>query len=404
MISLNINYKYNRSELCAIGAIYDTDKSSLRKNVTADRHCHPYTLFYDSLFKNQRNNELNIAEIGILEGSSLLMWREYFRNSHLYGFEYKDELIEKFLNNYDNTNITLSKIDVTNRDSIISAFKTVDVMYDIIIEDSTHDFYDQMRVVLNIHQYLKPGGIMIIEDVYKKYNEAAYIEVLQPILDQFEKYYFVTLDHCNKNSTGWDNDKLLVLIKKGEPIFKNTNKITIITPSYRVENIPKLKASIDFNYVNEWIIVYDGNKITENPNLFENNNEQNKIREFVYKGDGISGNPQRNFALSNMRFDDTYLYFLDDDNIIHNDLYKLLDIIDNDKIYTFNQVDRIKGDKFGIGVIDSAMVLIDYKKCKTARWSPNIYDADGLYILENYLNNRENWIYVDNDLSYYNCI
>jgi hypothetical protein len=193
-----------------------------------------------------------------------------------------------------------------------------------------------------------------------------------------------------------------VLVKKGDPIFYNTNKITIITPSYRIDNIYKLKQSIDFNYLHEWIIVYDGNKIPENPNLFLNDNEENKIKEYVCNDIGISGNPQRNFALSNLRFDDTYLYFLDDDNIIHPDLYKLLDIIDNDKIYTFNQKDRIKGDKFGIGMIDSAMVLIKYNKCKTARWSPNIYDADGLYILENFLNNRDNWVYVDNCLCYYN--
>jgi predicted O-methyltransferase YrrM len=404
MISLNINYKYNKSELCEIGAKYDTDKSSQRKNVTNDRHCHPYTLFYDSLFKNQKDKSLNIAEIGILEGSSMLMWREYFKNSKIYGLEYHEQLIEKFLNNYDSTNINLSQIDVTKSENIANSFKSLGIMYDIIIEDSTHNFYDQVRVIFNTYQYLKPGGIMIIEDIYKKYNENAYIEVLSPILDQFEKYYFVTVDHYNKNSTGWDNDKLFVLVKKGDPIFTNNNKITIITPSYRVQNMEKLKASINFNYVNEWLIVYDGNHIKENPNIFENNNEQNKIREFVYKGDGISGNPQRNYALSNIRFEDTYLYFLDDDNIIHPDLYKLLDILDNDKIYTFNQQDRIKGDKFGIAVIDSAMVLIDYKKCKTARWSPNIYDADGLFILEHYLNNRENWIYVDNDLCFYNCI
>ncbi len=36
------------------------------------------------------------------------------------------------------------------------------------------------------------------------------------------------------------------------------NKITIITPSYRIENLPKIAKTIDFNYVDEWIIVYDG--------------------------------------------------------------------------------------------------------------------------------------------------
>jgi hypothetical protein len=127
MISLNINYKFNQSELCEIGAKFDTDKSSLRQGITNDRHCHPYTLFYNSLFKEHRHKNLNVAEIGILEGSSLLMWREYFKNSKIYGFEYDITLINKFLNNHDNENIILSTIDVTNKISIEDAFNNLNL-------------------------------------------------------------------------------------------------------------------------------------------------------------------------------------------------------------------------------------------------------------------------------------
>jgi len=84
MISLFIDYKYASSELCEIGKKYDTDKSSQRSNVSNIRHCHPYTLFYDSLFNSKKKDKLEIAELGILDGGSLLMWREYFTNSNIY--------------------------------------------------------------------------------------------------------------------------------------------------------------------------------------------------------------------------------------------------------------------------------------------------------------------------------
>ncbi len=397
MTTLKINYGSNKSELCEIGRKYDTDKSSQRNNVSDTRHCHPYTLFYENLFKNKRNEKLTIAELGILEGASLRMWQEYFPNADIHGFEYNDSFINNFKNNYDNSRITLSKINVNDVSSITSAFN--DITYDIIIEDTTHQFEDQIRVIENVYNHLKPGGILIIEDIFKSYKEQDYIDKLVDVLPQFQDYYFVELDHNNKNSTGWDNDKLFVLVKSGaEPIFKNENKITIITPSYRVTNLPKLKESINFDYIHEWIIVYDGSKIKENPKLFKHP----KIKEFVHLGQGISGNPQRNYALTQVSNKDTLLYYLDDDNIIHPDLYRLLNVIDNRYLYTFNQKDRLKGNNINIGSIDTAMVIVPYSTCKDELWIPSRYDADGYYIKVCYQKNKA--IFVDNDLCYYNKV
>jgi len=123
-------------------------------------------------------------------------------------------------------------------------------------------------------------------------------------------------------------------------------KITIITPSYRIDNLNKIKESINFEYVDVWIIVYDGNKIEINPYIFK---ENNKIKEYIYKCSGISGNGQRNFALSKITNENTLLYYLDDDNIIHPNLYNLLNCIDNNTIYSFNQCNRIKGNNINVG-------------------------------------------------------
>jgi hypothetical protein len=401
MTTLKINYHSNSSELCEIGKKYDTDKSSQRNNVTDTRHCHPYTLFYENLFKSKRNEKLLMAELGILEGASLRMWQEYFPFTDIYGFEYNQNFINDFKQKYNNDRITLSTINVCNVDSIKNAFHTTGLNYDIIIEDTTHQFEDQIRVIQNVYNYLKPGGVFIIEDIFKSYKEQDYIDRLQDILPHFQSYYFVELDHVNKKSTGWDNDKLFVLVKGGaEPIFKNENKITIITPSYRVTNLPKLKESINFDYVHEWIIVYDGTKIADNPKLFRDP----KIKEFVFTGEGISGNPQRNYGLTQVSNENTLLYYLDDDNIIHPDLYKLLNVVDNNKLYTFNQMNRLKGNNININGIDTAMVIIPYKLCKEYTWVPSRYDADGYYIKECYTKNVNSHIFVDNDLCYYNKV
>lgn len=402
METLKINYKHNVSELCEIGKKYDTDKSSQRTNISDSRHCHPYTLFYDGLFRSKKDESLNIAELGILDGASLRMWQEYFPSANIYGFEYNNNFIDNFKQNFNNDRITISNIDVTNADNIIKTFGELNVLYDIIIDDTTHEFVDQIRIIYNTYQYLKPGGVLIIEDIFKSYNENSYINYLKPILGNFQDYYFIELDHVNKYSGNWNNDKLFVLVKGGaEPIFKNTNKITIITPSYRLDNLLKIKQSINFDYVDEWIIVYDGSKIINNPNLFVNAAEKGKIKEYVYKGEGISGNPQRNYALSKIT-NNTLLYYLDDDNIVHPNMYKLLNIIDNNKIYTFNQYNRIKGNNICVGGIDTAMVIIPYNLCKNVKWILHLYEADGYYIKQCYDENKDQHVFVDNTLCYYN--
>lgn len=394
MNTLKLNYKNNVCELCEIGKKYGTDKSPQRKNAS----CHPYTLFYDALFKNKRNDNLKIAELGILDGGSLLMWKDYFTNAEIFGFDYDNDLILNFKQRFNNDRITLANVDVTQKNSIDKAFHELNNLYDIIIEDTTHKFEDQINVIENAYQYLKPGGILIIENILKSYNENDYIDRLKSILPEFQDYYFIELDH---NNTPSNSDKLFILIKSGdEYIFKNVNKLTLITPSYRVDNLIELKKSINFDYVDEWIIVYDGSKVMENPKIFSDD----KIKEFVYKGIGISGNPQRNYALSKITNPETLLYYLDDDNIIHPNLYKLLNVIDNNKIYSFNQYNRIKGDKIQIEFIDTAMVIIPNIVSENVRWLLNEYSADGYYITECYNKNENIHVYVDNDLCYYNKI
>jgi len=400
MINLKINYNNNSSELCEIGRKYDTD------NVTNSRHCHPYTLFYEGLFKNKKDEPLNIAELGILEGASLRMWQEYFTNAEIYGFEYNEEYINNFKENFDNDRITLSKIDVASIESIENSFSELNILYDIIIEDTTHLFEDQIRVIENTYQYLKPGGIMIIKDIFKLSDENSYINRLRPILNNFQDYYFIELDHVNKNSTGGDNDKLFILIKGGEePIFKNTNKLTIITPCHRLVNIAGIRENINFDYVDEWIIVYDGRKIKKNPEFFKNQ-EDNKIKEYVYmcNNGGVCGNPQRNYALDRITNPNTLLYFLDDDNLIHPNLYRLMNVIDNEKLYTFNQYPMSKGNDIRVSKIDTAMYIVPYNLFKNIRWVSHLPEADGLYIMECYNNNKNIHVYVDNVLCYHNVM
>lgn len=188
--------------------------------------------------------------------------------------------------------------------------------------------------------------------------------------------------------------------------------VTLITPSVRPENLLTIMDSIRFEYIKEWLIVYDGKKIDTKLGLSLKNE---KIKEYIHIGDenSMSGNAQRNFALDSITDIDTYLYFLDDDNIIHPDLYNLLDTLKNNRLYTFDQKrpvdvypfkELLPGNKVELFNIDTAMFLIDFELCKNVRWEVDKYNADGRYITQCYEMNKDKWHYVNKVLSYYNYL
>ena len=179
------------------------------------------------------------------------------------------------------------------------------------------------------------------------------------------------------------------------------HKITIITPCSRPYNLKKIYDTLKFEFINKWIIVYDESKVKKEF-LFE---EHLQIDEYYHKGEGISGNPQRNYALDlNL---DGYIYFLDDDNLIHPDLYKLLDNTLDIKIYTFSQVrtyGKLVGNYINGGEIDTAMILVHSSFIKNIKWKIDEYGADFYFIKEIIEKNKENWIFINNIVCYYNGI
>jgi len=177
---------------------------------------------------------------------------------------------------------------------------------------------------------------------------------------------------------------------------KIKGKITIITPCCRPTNLNNIK--LNFDYIDEWIIVYDASKVKN----FEKQFDNPKISEYHFTSSGISGNPQRNYGLTQVKNKETFIYFLDDDNMIHPDLYKLLDVIEPGKFYTFNQENRLLGNCIKLGYIDSAMFLIDYSLIKHIKWVNDRYDADGLFIISVYKSNPDKWVYVNDINCYYN--
>ena len=206
------------SELCQLGKNHSTDKSPFNESL----HRHPYTPIYSLLFSSLKNKKINFAEIGILNNSSIRMWRDFFPYAYIFGFDYDDSLI---LNAKKDKlkKVFYKKINVKKSSSIIEAFKSCKKKFDVIIDDSSHNFYDQIRIIKETTKYLKPGGVLVIEDIPKEnslYSEENFNKHLKKQFQYFDFFNFIDCDHINKFSKGWNNDKLLIMVKNNQIVKK----------------------------------------------------------------------------------------------------------------------------------------------------------------------------------------
>lgn len=220
--SIKIDYKNSVTNLCLLAKKYNIDKSSQREKPGPNdgNHCHPYSLLYNALFNKNSNDPLSFCEIGIAEGRSLCMWNDYFPNAQIYGFERWPKWLDNWKDTYsDKTRVQVNYMNVMADNEIVEPFQKVGVQYDCIIDDSTHNFYDMIRIIHNALPFVKPGGMIIIEDIQKAYDESWFYNELKKVLNEFQTMFFVDLEHDRRNSGMVENDKVLVLIKKGTPIF-----------------------------------------------------------------------------------------------------------------------------------------------------------------------------------------
>lgn len=115
---------------------------------------HTYQYWYDGTFANYKGkSELDILESGVKFGGSLVAWKEYFPQARVTGVDPEDVRLKG--NKRDD--IEFIQMD-------IKEYKP-DRLFDIIIEDGNHSNHDALWAGVNLSKYLKPNGILIIEDV-----------------------------------------------------------------------------------------------------------------------------------------------------------------------------------------------------------------------------------------------
>ena len=153
LFSINKNYSF--------GSDPGTDKES--------QH-HFVSTFYDRAFLPFKDKEINLLEIGINTGGSLLLWKDYFLKGNIFGVDITNSLsrsIEDFKN-----------ISLYFENGYSSDFISRMPGFDIIIDDGPHTFDSQKKCLELFLPKLKTNGLLVIEDI----AEEKYIKEFQKIL------------------------------------------------------------------------------------------------------------------------------------------------------------------------------------------------------------------------------
>lgn len=169
-------------------------KDTYTKYYTDKFSAHSYLDIYCQLFDKRKDSVLNVLEIGIQSGGSMVLWSELFPNAHIYGVDIKP-LPPKFQLTDRMTHIVGNAYDVGFMNKYFENMK-----FDVMVDDGPHTLDSFLFFAKNYSKLLAPGGALVIEDI----GGPNYVP---PIKLAFPKEYQSKIKHITKNFNRKDNGK-----------------------------------------------------------------------------------------------------------------------------------------------------------------------------------------------------
>ena len=184
----------------------------------------------------------------------------------------------------------------------------------------------------------------------------------------------------------------------------------IITPCSRPQNLHTIARSINLpRHEYEWIVVHDADELPSTDLLPDN---AVHIAKRVH-GSTV-GHGQRNVALDLIRESyskeksDYWIYFNDDDTVIHSDLFETIRQHSDADFIHFMQnkkdgTQNLRGYLVMVNHIDSHNFIFRAKLLGDTNWIINQYNADG-YFAQNIYKKAQHPLYIPQVLSVYNAL
>ena len=220
-----------------------------------------YFNVYDQLLSKYRDKSIVFLEIGILDGGSLFMWRDFFGpQARIIGVDlnpeakkWEEEGFEIFIGDqgsaefWKNTLNTIGKLD-------------------IVLDDGGHTYEQQIMTTESVIPFINDEGVIIIEDCHTSYMKKFGFKKLS-----FINYAKYLIDNINKRYVEFNNktsEKRVWSIQFFESIVAlHINFYATSIPSEVIFNQDKELKAEDFRYASYPIFIDKLEKISLNRRL-----------------------------------------------------------------------------------------------------------------------------------------
>jgi hypothetical protein len=136
------------------------DNSRTDKNTA-----HSYLPLYQKLLISKKETAKNVLEIGIYNGGSIKLWKDFFTNANVYGLDiiHMNHIWDGIKNN--KRIILYTSTDAYNDNFFIDNFLNKNIKFDFMLDDGPHTLESMKQFIKLYSQIMTDDGILIIEDI-----------------------------------------------------------------------------------------------------------------------------------------------------------------------------------------------------------------------------------------------
>jgi hypothetical protein len=218
-------------------------ESFLRSQKRSIKHS-TYFAVYDHLFSKYIGKPITFVEIGVLDGGSLFMWRDFFGpQARIIGIElnpgaekWRQDGFEIYIGSQSDPRFWADFFDTVGA-------------IDVLLDDGGHTYEQQIKTVEFCLPHIKDQGLLVVEDTHTSYMKGFGIQGLSLL-----NYAYAMADRVNHRFSELPSRKAErrvwgIRIYESFVVFEINRSATDL-PSTSVQNGGEASHELDYRYSN----------------------------------------------------------------------------------------------------------------------------------------------------------